>query len=335
MFIKVELQQQKERPKQPNLSKNATKTRTYYFCPNTSNFHSVKNFSLLRKNIYIFTFSMFYNDAKNQALQRLKSKESEYNNLISKGNSLAVSLYQHRKNASSIIKQVQDYINSLANTPKHFQDKIKKVDLELRPFRESCAIEQKSAKVNMQGANMAMMGTVAGGAIASLTPTAAMAYATTFGIASTGTAISSLSGAAATNAALAFIGGGTVASGAGGIAGGQVLLSLAGPVGWGIAGLLAVASGVTVSLNNKNTAEEADFKGRRLQKKISELRPRIYALEQLLDKTKKLKATFNLNPFWYIYPKDYLQFDSEQKKAIAALINNTHSLGSLINERIV
>lgn len=278
---------------------------------------------------------MFYNDAKSQAIQRLKSKESEFNNLVSKGNSLAISLYQHRKTASLIIKQVQDYINSLANTPKHYQDKIKKVDLELHPFRESCAIEQKSAKVSLQGAGLAIAGTIAGGSIASLTPTVAMAYATTFGIASTGTAISSLSGAVATKAALAFIGGGTVASGAGGIAGGQVLLSLAGPVGWGIAGILAIASGVTVSLNNKNTAEEANFKSRQLQRKISELRPKVYALEQLLDNTKKLKTAFNLNPFWYIYPKDYKLFSIEQKNAIAALINNTHSLGRLINERIV
>ena len=144
-----------------------------------------------------------------------------------------------------------------------------------------------------------------------------------------------LSGAAATNAALAFLGGGTVASGAGGIAGGQVLLSLAGPVGWGIAGLLAVASSVTVSMNNKNTADQAALISGRLQKKLSTLRPKLFALEQLLDKTKKLASAINLNPFWYLYPKDYQQFDSKQRAALATLINNTRSLGKLINERIV
>lgn len=70
-----------------------------------------------------------------------------------------------------------------------------------------------------------------------MAPTAAMWVATTFGTASTGTAISALSGAAATNAALAWLGGGALAAGGGGMAAGQALLALAGPVGWGLAGV--------------------------------------------------------------------------------------------------
>lgn len=70
-------------------------------------------------------------------------------------------------------------------------------------------------------------------------PTAAMWVATTFGTASTGTAISALSGAAATSAALAWLGGGVAA---GGMAAGNALLALAGPIGWGIAGASLVAT---------------------------------------------------------------------------------------------
>lgn len=47
----------------------------------------------------------------------------------------------------------------------------------------------------------------------------------TFGVASTGTAISTLSGAAATNATLAAIGGGSIAAGGGGVAVGTAILS--------------------------------------------------------------------------------------------------------------
>ena len=50
--------------------------------------------------------------------------------------------------------------------------------------------------------------------------------ATTFGVASTGTAISTLSGAAATNAALAWLGGGALAAGGGGMAAGEAFLTL-------------------------------------------------------------------------------------------------------------
>jgi excinuclease ABC subunit C len=89
-----------------------------------------------------------------------------------------------------------------------------------------------------------MAGIGAGVAVAALGPTAAMGIATTFGVASTGTAISALSGAAATNAALAWLGGGALAAGGGGMAAGSAFLALAGPIGWAIAGVAIISSGL-------------------------------------------------------------------------------------------
>ena len=83
-----------------------------------------------------------------------------------------------------------------------------------------------------------------GVAVVTMGPTVAMGVATTFGVASTGTAISTLSGAAATNAALAWLGGGALAAGGGGMAAGEAFLALAGPVGWAIAGVALLASGL-------------------------------------------------------------------------------------------
>ena len=80
--------------------------------------------------------------------------------------------------------------------------------------------------------------------MAAMGPTAAMGVATAFGVASTGTAISALSGAAASNAALAWLGGGALAAGGGGIAAGEALLGLAGPIGWAIAGIALLGSGI-------------------------------------------------------------------------------------------
>jgi hypothetical protein len=70
------------------------------------------------------------------------------------------------------------------------------------------------------------------------------AAASTFGVASTGAAISGLSGAAATNAALALLGGGSLASGGGGMALGAAALNFVtiGP-GLLVAGLIAHTQG--------------------------------------------------------------------------------------------
>ena len=96
----------------------------------------------------------------------------------------------------------------------------------------------------MKNAGAGAAGVGVGVAVVTLGPTAAMGIATTFGVASTGTAISTLSGAAATNAALAWLGGGALAAGGGGMAAGNAFLALAGPVGWAIAGVALLTSGL-------------------------------------------------------------------------------------------
>lgn len=63
-----------------------------------------------------------------------------------------------------------------------------------------------------------------GGVVGGLAAVGTWTFVATFGTASTGTAIATLSGAAANNAILAYIGGGTLAAGGGGIAGGTMML---------------------------------------------------------------------------------------------------------------
>ncbi len=77
----------------------------------------------------------------------------------------------------------------------------------------------------------------AGGAVTSFS---AYALATTFGIASTGTFIGTLSGAAAHNATMAALGGGSLLTGGGGMAAGAVTL------GWLFAVPTVVITGITL-----------------------------------------------------------------------------------------
>jgi len=74
-------------------------------------------------------------------------------------------------------------------------------------------------------ANRSSFAGIMGSGAGVLVMPAAISFASTFGTAGTGVAISSLSGAAETNAALAWYGGGTLASGGFGVAGGTVLIS--------------------------------------------------------------------------------------------------------------
>lgn len=277
---------------------------------------------------------MFYNNAKKESINKLVSVEKKYNALGEKANDLTLELYRLRKSASLAIDRVEVYVNALANSPKEFVKEVAEVKLNIKEFNEAVRIEKQNSTNNIKGAGMAVGGVAVGGAVAAMGPTAAMAIATTFGTASTGTAIASLSGAAATNAALAWLGGGALAAGGGGMSAGSAFLALAGPVGWSIAGVLAVSGTIFVSKKNKKAAELSQKKTVEIEQKIAVLNPKITELEHLLRDTEKLKSALNIATMVNIYPKDYLSFSQEQKQALAALINNVCAMGELINKRI-
>ncbi|MDR1775861.1 MAG: hypothetical protein LBS17_05410 [Actinomycetes bacterium] len=156
------------------------------------------------------------------------------------------------------IQNVFDEIRGIPAKDKIQLSELKKVRLEWKHQVEKIEADYKEAEVKAGGFGAAGAG--AGIAVAALGPTVAMGVATTFGVASTGTAISTLSGAAATNAALAWLGGGALAAGGGGMAGGQILLALAGPVGWAIAGVSVIGSGILlISASGKKNRLEKIF----------------------------------------------------------------------------
>ncbi|WP_168700168.1 hypothetical protein [Gordonia paraffinivorans] len=99
-----------------------------------------------------------------------------------------------------------------------------------------------------------IIGSVGAGAGAGAATSAA---ATTFGVASTGAAISGLSGAAAESAALAWLGGGAVAAGGGGMALGALALNFV-TIGPG----LLVAGFVVNGQGKKAVTQALDYKAR-------------------------------------------------------------------------
>ncbi|MDO4701965.1 MAG: hypothetical protein Q4A47_05065 [Erysipelotrichaceae bacterium] len=145
----------------------------------------------------------------------------------------------------SSLKNVQVLFDSIRNVPNEDKikyEKLKETRNEWKKQVENIEIEYKKAEIKAVG--QGAVGVGVGVAVVALGPTAAMGVATTFGVASTGTAIAALHGVAATNAALAWLGGGALAAGGGGMAAGQAFLALAGPVGWTIAGLTLAFTGL-------------------------------------------------------------------------------------------
>ena len=168
---------------------------------------------------------MFYRGMKKEALAIHERAVSKYNAVLGEMERLGERLYEKRRESVALINEVEFLVNSIANRPKEFEKKISKIQMEQKKFRETETYVKEAMKTAVKSGISIAAGVAGGVAVASMAPTAAMWVATTFGTASTGTAISTLSGAVATKAALAWLGGGALSAGGAGVAGGQALLA--------------------------------------------------------------------------------------------------------------
>ena len=192
---------------------------------------------------------------KKEASLEISKKRAEA--ALNEANAKIEELGTHSSCLHDALAAVQNRFATIRNIPEEQRleyENIKQIRLSWKQQAEKIERDYNIAQVKAAGGGAAVAG--AGVAVVALGPTAAMGIATTFGVASTGTAISALSGAAATNAALAWLGGGALAAGGGGMAAGNALLALAGPVGWAIAGIALLGSGLLI------------FKGRTKKKRL-------------------------------------------------------------------
>lgn len=281
---------------------------------------------------------MFNRDFKKEAIEALTNVHKDYESNADRVGKKSIELMNIRINsANELIPLAEEYINSIANSPKEFSKAITEYKASYTTFNKLCEkIEAESKSVNIKTGISAGAGLAAGVGVAAFAPTAAMGIATTFGVASTGTAISALSGAAATKAALAWLGGGALIAGGGGVAAGNALLALAGPIGWAIGGASLAGAAIFSSRKNKEIGEEAN----RERKKIEILN------KSLLVASKEITILISLtvqhvtgvknllNNLKSNGKKNYNDFSPSEVDMIGSLVNHIYSLSELINKKI-
>lgn len=279
---------------------------------------------------------MFFSKAKKEALKVHERAADKYNETYVKMQSEGENLYRIRQKSLDLIEKVESLINSIANSPKDFEVKLDSIREERLKFRKTEEYARE-AYDNAVKSGVSMAAGIAGGAaVASMAPSVAMWVATTFGTASTGTAISALHGAVATKAALAWLGGGALTAGGGGIAAGKALLALAGPIGWSIAGVATGASALFITSKNKATAQEAMDQAKEITKAGAYLNETCAKIQALSEETSQIY--YPLSSFHAEMGKfvgaDYTMLDNEQKKKLGTLVNNALTLTALVNKKI-
>ena len=282
---------------------------------------------------------MFNNNLKKEALKIHEKTLADYNASYGIMGKSCELLYEIRGKSVGLIKLVQEVVNSIANTPKQFDTELGKIGKELTKFKETEQYAKEAYDASLKAGVNIVGGTTAGIGIASMAPTALMSIATTFGTASTGTAISALSGAAAQKAAMAWIGrtfaGFAVKEGAG-MAAGQAFLALAGPIGWGITAASTGISLISLTNKNKDVAEKAVKEAKEIAKAREALDETTEKINALKAKTDRLFDDMNRgkSKIMSFMNLDYLSLQEEDKLFLGTLVNHTLSLSQLLNETI-
>lgn len=266
----------------------------------------------------------------------LEESITEYNDAYTQMNDKGMRLFVERSRAVDTISNVENFINSIANKPKSFESDFEEINYNRAQFMDSCEFAERELKAAREAAGGAGAGLAAGASVAFMGPTAAMWIATTFGTASTGTAISTLSGAAATNAALAWLGGGALTAGGHGIVAGQALLAMAGPIGWSIAGASLLSSillftSKKVKLNKQKNEEIEAVKNN--TETVKEMDAKLQAI---LSQTAEIRKSLNEEYLACLtmYQKDYRSLNDDQKRALGSIVNNTKTMAALFNMSI-
>ena len=287
----------------------------------------------------IDSIDLFNGKLRSKAVENYHESIQTYNEKATDLTNKSTELYKTRDKAIKVVKIVEERISKLANKPKEFETKLEEIIVEIQNFEDKqLAITQAIKEAELASGSTAATASLSalGVTVATLGPTAAMGVATTFGVASTGTAISSLTGAAANSAALAWLGGGSLAAGGGGMAAGNAFLAMAGPVGWGIAGLMLTASvgaGVFANKKNEEVAKEALDEQKKIELLIRQTDKSIIEISELINLIEKQTEGIYLANL-SLTGLDYSLFSEEEKYQAGALVNSTLSLTSMINKEI-
>ena len=267
---------------------------------------------------------------------QLKSAVTDYNATYTTLNDHGIKLFNQRERALDLLGNIENLINSIANHPKEFDSEIAEIQIKKQEFKDVCDFAKEELSAAQKSAAGAGAGVAGGMAVASVAPSAAMWIATTFGTASTGTAISSLSGAAATKAALAWIGGGALSAGGGGVAAGQAFLAMTGPIGWSIAGATLLTSIVLFANKKIKLDKEKKEEIEAVLKNTEQLKEADAKLDSLLKKTVEIREKLGdqYTEAMRCFDRSFLDISAEDQMLLGTIVNNAKALAVSLGEGV-
>lgn len=272
-------------------------------------------------------------DKKKTPLQIESDKVQE---LVRITNNKILELGVYSQSLYDALLSLQALFDRIRNTPEDKQIELNRIKECVHKWKNQVEKIEQNYEASRTAVKAGAAGFAMGVGLATLGPTAAMGIATTFGVASTGTAISALGGAAATNAALAWLGGGALAAGGGGMAAGHALVALAGPVGWGMAIAAFTVSGLLwwLAKQKKERLEEIFMLISKRDQKSYQLA--ILELDERMRKNRKVTSEiYTACTHVYTFGTDYRAMTEEQQYTLGTYLNLMNAASLLLVNPII
>lgn len=272
-------------------------------------------------------------DKKKTPLQIESDKVQE---LVRITNNKILELGVYSQSLYDALLSLQALFDRIRNTPEDKQIELNRIKECVHKWKNQVEKIEQNYEASRTAVKAGAAGFAMGVGLATLGPTAAMGIATTFGVASTGTAISALGGAAATNAALAWLGGGALAAGGGGMAAGHALVALAGPVGWGMAIAAFTVSGLLwwLAKQKKERLEEIFMLISKRDQKSYQLA--ILELDERMRKNRKVTSEiYTACTHVYTFGTDYRAMTEEQQYTLGTYLNLMNAASQLLVNSII
>ena len=259
-----------------------------------------------------------------EASDTLKKAEQQHKNNTNRFETISEQASGRMDELGNLELKILKNFDSFSETVEKVQNrpefkKIGKNDVRLPEYNpEELKKASTGASVLLSALSGAALGTAGGYAASGAVASAVM----TFGTASTGTAISSLSGAAAINATMSALGGGAISAGGGGsLLGGTMLGATA-------AGAALLVGGIVFGVAGDKMADKADTayaEMKHAEKTIDEICAYLEKLrddaEEYIQSLKEIHQLYMKNFAWvsFIVNKshktDWMLFTPEEKRA--------------------
>ncbi len=277
---------------------------------------------------------MFYIGSVKKAKSIYEQAITYYNDSLGELTQACEDLYEIREKSNQVISNVEELINSIANSPKEMREELEEVKKSKEGYQENLKFAKEQAAAMAEAGIGVAAGAALGGAFAAGVPKAALSIASAFGKATTGKAISHLSGYAAYKASAGWIARSTIGKVAPGLivgsgfAQGEALLALAGPIGIAIGTASTAASLAKMSVKNKKIVHDSVNEIQDIMQKRNRLRLRTAEITNLKDETSRLlnSVKVQLENLSDCKDKDYAELSLSEQYRLGTLVNTTLSL---------